>query len=667
MASRKSSVSSSSSLAVYRSKSLLSWFELWVAELTSRLPELPVITMLATGLWPVLVRVSREMSDLGREPPKTELEAQHLAERVHRLFEVGLRLRYGNDYEAAAAELVNTLRSSMAAQLMQLPHDQTLPSQAVWERPVAQFIARYVKAARDYRAELVLLWERQQSLRGRTPIDSRRNFGYLEDTTKTTGEIQAVLAFLDLTEGKAPNWAGRRALTMRTILLNEERLLHALSRLPYRLDARHLPEALRLGGETWCIETTWLQTQLLLAAIDAEDVEFIMDRQFREALTAVKQQKAEAVVNRLLERFDRRGWQPADPVERELIRAQGLKLHKNMQKVKPLLDEQTLMAFLILVDPATFTLSHKVALEAATTSSGGLEPIWADLTSAQIADAINWRSVTPSDVRQMARVQTIPAVVIAEHLSQTTKPQEAARHLIASPRLDQETVRVLVRQNLFPELDLSETEVLRPSLPDSVLAATLWRILPTTKARTQLWNNVDPALLLHLLKAAPSEDLERRLLAPVLRPPVVLMLETKLFNTVSMANADLTEKDLFPFQKKLSTETWRQLILSAMLYSYRIEYDNADDTGKLNSVLPPWELAHQNKDMVTDHRLLLRLSAPTPKLLARLLQENPEETVFNWLYAGLKPEALKRAWRDYVRKRTLYFDLIEKKRSKKKK
>lgn len=279
---------------------------------------IPATRMVADGLWPIMIKIAEKL-DISLT---TEQETTRVVSPVaNRILTAGLFLRHGEP-EAAAKACAEIIRLALS----QTKAENTLAPHALWTRGIAQFFAHAVTHARQFSENL--LTDASALVKGNTYTKKRHSsmrneevmvFVNLKDLAESVANIAACTSFkasvtlLEETplpaikEGVTPSLDYCRTFLQIPARLAERKLAHRVCmKLPCHLE--RLPGD-AVGTEAWStIEYGWLNTQILLAAVEAPYRDYLDSQEETEtALKWLVQSGSQKVIEKTLTRLYARG------------------------------------------------------------------------------------------------------------------------------------------------------------------------------------------------------------------------------------------------------------------------------------------------------------------------------------------------------------------------
>lgn len=310
----------------------------------------PLQYALASGLWPVLIAIGKQFN----KNLATADQVQQIAAKVNQFLAVSLYLIYKTPAEMAAAfqrdvlELIDTSLELGFRPGMQIPNEawsalksgnrvpfiqavtrQSAPVDAdahlLFQAPVALFFFDLLSRAKKMERELRARFEKITDF---NTLNSD-NFLYWSEIGDEHRRAEMFFELFDLS----------RILDHRDIFGNDESsprvripgihelgkmigLMESNVRLAKALPVRN-PRFWELAqGISQSIDTGWVNTQMLLAAADLPDREFIEYTEFPVALKAFQQMELSEVVAKTLRRWQQ--FRQFQPHEKQLLAVESL-------------------------------------------------------------------------------------------------------------------------------------------------------------------------------------------------------------------------------------------------------------------------------------------------------------------------------------------------------
>ncbi len=605
--------------------------------------DLPIERLLADGLWPMILRAGEKMN----RQTRTAQQILEVARKLDSFINVGLLVRYATIADAAQAFIAEVVRP-VEVRMSTMDADIITPFTKLWQIPVAQFLAGLVRAAQEWRDGLARTLAEIE--RDDEADEVRRiaimgwDFGELD--------MSRLVAALDFESNKS--FAEEGYVTIpeyhaHAARLRERQLLFRA--LPYHVD--RLPDGVYYGAVA-TIADTWLQTQLLLAAADLPDREYIASGEYAAAIRALRECGVEVVVSRFGERMQRRA-STLSRVMLERVSAEARIVAGRLLAWGEVLTDTAVGELFVLVVPEEVTLSHIEAMGVATGASAG-EMVDAKVgrdpgyLRTHIFPQIEWVSVTEQEVCDLCHAGVMPIALVAAGVAKMPAGRRklAIQWMLEHEYLTEEAVGVLLDAwavDLTPAF-VAWTASLIPSVHlERYLPNLLHEMARSEKMRREF--SVDA--LVTILQKLPDAALDALFTNPRLR------LELAEY-VVSPVNGETIErrpsKDAIAQCKRLrkiiGEDRWYRFVLANEILS-RIGLYRHPERQDPEWPMGPWEDTARDRDIARTYAKLLAVRMrDVPELFARY----SEEEVLGWLWEA-RPDCAKLLER-FRRDRELY-------------
>ncbi len=619
--------------------------------------DLPLEDIVLFGVWPIFQRLAER---LGRPLSGLAQATDEVAPRAQRLIDAGLLRTYASATEAAQA-FRETVLDPLETALQAAVRRGESPSFRALALPLSfTFFKKVFAAGKGLADEVETLARRIE----------RENFGeaevflvplYLSSTTSSaplrylnalTGE--ADVPFPPSTDGTPFDWVAARRL-----LEDEPERLHRIRRLQVAL--RTLPtrltftadEAFEFRSAEHSLASDWLNTQLLLAAAEREDAEYVWEHE-RDLLQEIAYaQSDEVLLDRLQKRLRARGWVPS-PAHEALVLAQ---VRRNMARHRANRGRPGFRfwgAFTRLDVDAYIRLHGATDLATSPDRSDGRLRQAFDARGMSAADGIDWPTLEEAEVEQLILGKRLPLVEIVKRFPRLRPPVRRAclPQLREAVGRNRSAYSALVRLG-YVQLQVQELIEAEAFLTRRTLLSAVRRAL-----RDRAISGEDWVRLLLLLK---RRGLRRSFRAMIARPEVRVEV-VRLCTSTCLSDLDIDPSRAAKLRALFGKVLWRRYVFAcevatrfrtftAPLRSRFLPKDDVYDYRRWPELL--FGDAESSFACVAYSHILGVAEAEFP----RLLRVYTERRSFAWLYADA-PD-LDAKWRAYVRGRKAFFRVLE--------
>lgn len=595
----------------------------------------PFIQAMTDGLWPVLLRMAEMLSIV----PETERRVKEVTRRIDRLLNLGLVLQYEGKMNLAAEAFSRKVVESTEAALTRLSEDKPVRITTFWQDAAAKFFGDLVRGVRQYGEEIAGLYRQLSS-----ENVASRELGV--DAILVEDVDRRMLPYLSL-ENDEEYKEGLRLYVM-TACLRLRFLLStvaALKNLPIKWN--QLPKDLA-RGEQWYLETTWINTQLLRAAAQLSDADYLEATDYATALQLAKKTDPRTLATRFFSRLSKRGWIGTE-VERKIIAGLVRRSHRFIKQEIPdaAITHLTLNHFFLQVSVDDLTIERSMAIPTALGNSLSGARARGQIRLDDLFEKIDWWALSSEDFEAMIEEQTLPATFLVKGILRMPKERrgEAAVQLLESPStliedyLNTEAMELILKHKLV-------------AVTDELVSDHL-EVFPKEELRTRLEAMVcemcnqepNPALFVRLAISLPQDEVRQIILSSRTRFDVVLFLDSEILDSVSAERAGISSREVEVFRNVFTKEQWTLLVLSDQLIIH--EGAIGDPERNLSAEIPLWSevLRNATAKQIIEGKFGRRLKSS-------LMEEFGEERVFRWLYESKRN--VNRLWAEHCRLRDEY-------------
>lgn len=632
---------------------------------------MPIEEIAAYGLWAVILRVS----EIYHLPMETEEQIINVvAPRVNCLVNAGLTLAYQTGDQAADA-FTSHMSYALAEAMQELPVGQETSFQDLVQLPAAQFFAGLVKRTLDLMRKVERLVSQIHESNVLTdPADvNRSSISYVDDPeTADFGRMVEVL------NSGMPRMRGivreidpenYKVYDLAPIAIERlERVLakiRVMRRIPLKLSGVPEEALPRIAS----IERCWLNTQLVLAAINAPDRDYAEMSEFEAGIKAMKAMDSKRLVRTFAKRMRLRGVSPKSETERLLI-SLALCSVPELRKRPAQIDAYNVMDFFINVQVKKLKITRRNAVQIA----GGdfvIEDVFSlDSSSAaevseKLARQISWPRIDLKTFRSFVDQGVLTNEYLIEGLAKmNSKLREPALQILLEERkVDGALLGPLLEGGAIKPtlyllghyLDRAPADKL-PKHFKSFLLALLTR---TDKGR------IDPPLIQRLVRNALrlAKGEARKLFAnPDLREAIRGLITEELADPHDQLENDISDEEFGLFIDHIGRETYHRYILTSEVVMREYIYcggqwlDKDEELRKIR--LASWaELATAKyPHIIAPLPLVLRAKK---KEVQKILAALGEDDVYRWYYAEHKDVAKRLA--AFRKARAAYYQRWDKK------
>lgn len=601
---------------------------------------LPLREMFADGLFLVLLR----SAELGKISLHSHREVARVALRVDRLLTAGIALTYASP-AAAAQAFSDAVTSEVTARVATLSKNTLHAARSCWQDASARFIATLIKTARLFGEHLATLRTQLHKNNATGPC----SLDYLRLDTDED-DSQLIIQSLDLREDvlfDAPTITTLRATEQ--YLLGRNAKIKALKTLPLRCG--DLPNDIAIASSGWSIKTTWINTQLLLAAGNLPDAEHLEEDEYAVTMDVLMQAKTEDIVTAFLKRMRARKWKPDTQSEAciKTIAEKGIKHLRSLKNKR--IDEYVTAECFIHLFSGNVALSPEVALHIVTTGGSVTGEIDTDAVSTKALIAqIDWNTVTARDISAIMQQRRLSPLDLMTGILKMPRQRRASAvtALVTSdhvngPFLDRATMTRLVEERLV----VPSEELFRDHphiIPVAFAKREMKRLVRAPRGILPL-AQVEPHYIVSLAIALGNET-EDILLTRGARYEAVMRIDSEIIDRVHQEHSCVTREEEACFRKLFSEEAWNLIVLSGHLISLAASYKDTHrhDEEKIS----PWGSPSSSR---YEEDILKEKLGKTPS--PSLYKTFTETRVFHWLYAGTPH--LAKQWHAYTKTRDAYY------------
>jgi len=623
----------------------------------------PLMTMVADGLWPVVLHAAEKL-DVSLTNSKA---IEDVAERVDRVFRAGLLMRYAS-VEAAALAFWQEVVEPVFREARSAVGKGAVAPAMLWQVKAATFFAGPMRTATEARQKA----ERLIAPVVRQPFYDPRQVPYLRvvDEARTESvrtlcrhlrleaEIHTEYVSKNSDYGPAVPIPGQLALrslvTYATYLRGDAELLR---RMPIR--SKNLPPIDTMMMPSVSIEKEWLRTQVLLAAARAKvDVEYLHADSFVTGMRVVRSTDPARSIERVIQRMEKRGLELSASERQRLSslvseRVFEIRDHE-WDGGAELLNQQWVF---LDIPIETLNIDALEALDMALDTgkkvhllmSVGADRYGWENVQQKVADDIVWHQLTDDQIVRLLAAKVLTGAALFSGLSKV--PAERLLpiiHRYLDSTKDAEFVSTIFEGGVVaPDEDLLHTffdvlptNMFLDGLP--VLFATMNRMKPSDFAR-----------FIEKLQDAPEQDRRRALENPICREAQRAFLADNVFvHTLGKSELEITRDEKI-LRDIYGDDLWTRFVLSEdILYRKSLYFGQCDDEER-EQMFPNWvDRGDPSKLTGTWHAHLLRFDLPLPEI-TKLLKKYSEEEMLRWAAEGFpKPKAFIR---EYLKDRETYY------------
>lgn len=569
----------------------------------------PLVQAIAEGIWPIMLKISERSNTL----LTTETRVDAVQADVNHLINVGLAVTFENA-KAAADAFERDVLSQIEVALRRIESKEAQQPQKFWLMPVAQFFAKLIKRTQEYATESLRLYEE---------FVQHNDFAILEKDASDS----LVVYYAQLTEelrGGAEQLQRLRA-SVREVQTNDlvdyeviarfkseleerRRVQRVLARILYRFHNYPVTAAKYV---TWVIETGWIPTQLLLAAANLPDQDFIESHNYARAMLAVTRLSPAKLVARVLKRIEKRKVKLSQP-DWALLTNLIIRTVPKVKALEPQIRMQTAMKLFLVITDKVSNLTPGDAEDAALMPMG-------DVDENSLVEKLDWKALDIEKFRAFLSTEEMSPVALATGITRMNKrlSQSAVREFLESGQATASAIERLVEAGLV-QLDAKFIEE-QPDLVPANQATQLF--LGFLEARVHPFR-----AMVNLLQRMNRDEatpifskLENR---PALMDLVVEVLSGKEFGV----------EDLKLVKAKIGVKLYTLFVLACHV-SLRAETYKHPEEEEPGSVELPWaEQTSQEMGGLWGEVGLHKQLLISPAELPAILKKYTEDDVFLWLY-----------------------------------
>lgn len=633
----------------------------------------PVEQMLADGLALLASRAAAE-AGVAFETPDHALRFMRMS--LERVLGIGLVLCHETPERAVDAFWQQVVLPLEGGQEPVTAATAPFIASRLWRKPVAQFFAQWIRAAREE-------GERMKKRVDRVLYNNERDGLMVVDMASFVGHglhRSFFLSFLSEREDDNAVWV----LSRRRALQKTEGLYRALRFIP--IEARQIPEEYQTTSVTigeisrfpCTIEYDWVRTQILLAAVDADPQEETIDISVCvQAIARLRTLSLEEVVHRFMRRLELR------KVELSQIETDALVSHVTATARMILNSMEPGMAYdgkpghvpphvFVVFRSEERKLTHNEAMNVLLAYKvDDLLPFLRGIPPEDAVRFVQWGKLELSDAEHGEfTADHLAALFLLSGLATETlvagavqmhgeARQEAAKMLVHQAQCDSPDVF----QPLFDAGLVSVTYDMLEEMPERIpsreIVRFLERFVKDDAEGEMIFAFRDPSQLMELFTRLDA----RRLRALVAAPESRLRMTQFLYEVVSRLYLGIRAKDtetiqamqphVLVFRARIGRAMWEQYMLAAYVTHAREgEYtDGLKPEFRYLGKLPEWTKIPEA--IRRDHYPLHRPLNVTLRTLKSVLARHPEDEVFTWVYEAQKD--LKKRLRTFRANRTKYY------------
>lgn len=606
-----------------------------------------VHAMLRDGAWPLILAAS---DIVGRKPVVMD-DVMDVLGRLDRVLTVGMLLRYGN-VDAAVRAFIDLLGVIDRALVLGLKPGMTLSADAwralrmgndiaarieiakqtgkpvahaagLWQTPVYQFLAECVKAARVH-ADKIEAAQKEFASVNRLRSPSGRSYSVDIDRP---GRIDARYGRLDAADSAADATGFMSALEIIASATEEAELIGR-----YPINFTQLEPLVPLGSE---LPTRWFDTQILLAAIEVADRQYLKFDEIESAFSAVKQLPRVDLIARTVSKLVAEGMQLDDPVRQRLFGRLSTAVAQ-LKKQQHVVDYLAGSQFLMSGDVFALGMSHEEALRKATNLGDmrDMPPKVRRDFAVQLGNAIVWSRVTTADVSKMLKVGAIRLNDIVAHAHETKNPSEVAKRLVAHGTISESQIISLIHRGL---IEGSREFVFNhwSSLSNEYVLAFALRSAKSYAIRERGSKDEDAHFIVKAMARLTQHEVESMLADLGNRFAFVMTLGAYIVFPDEFAGV-LTSAERRRFRETVPEEMLRSFAMAKFVWSRSDAYRLWRNPMRvIHEVSPPWERLNDPVFVNTNDVFLLQIASQTLEVsAAELLAEKSEEAWMRWMYEG---------------------------------
>lgn len=622
----------------------------------------PVEHAVAHGLWLVMVKLA-EKYDWELESPNQTLN--DVAPRVDRLLSAGLVYAYAGPDMAADAffhAVIEPAESALArAQRVE-------PLENAFDVLAGQFFLGLMKRVLERVKELTTALEKYGRIVN-DPVHRVESLTRQEPYCVFLTESGETHLIMDRIASLAkPDAMERDPLTeavriygisstlrrgLQTIR-HDLQFAHACRHLPYRY--RLMPEDVIFDHSR--AETSWINTQLLLAAGCFPDQEHIEEHQYLLALERVRTSNPSDVVERFRVRMERRD--PSYALWHRFLKGSLLARCKTIQAWSSVVTPDTMLSVYLRPVQANISIKGEEAIHLAALPGGDERAMGLDPET--IARNIPWDRLSAEDAGAMLMERMLSPKVLANGIAQMRKKErldvmhaaletdDRSEYLAAFIRLGVLKVNAALVQECERSM---ERDHLFIWLRDAVKRDATMDVSSSGKRELEMYAR----LAIRSLAKQTGKTL-----AALLGNPRMRMAWTSCFRTYFAPLIGAEQEDEYlPLRRLMPPRLWQNYVLSSELIAREEAYAAAaHGTARKNiAEYRAWEETAAEEEPVINLPRLLGLRSREVKEL--LSSRSTDEAVFRWLHAAEK-DVLLRLLRTYRKNRKTYFKRMGKKR-----
>lgn len=619
----------------------------------------PVREALVAGIWVVVAKFAERYA----WPLETPEQALTALAKVERYLTLSLILWYPITRDAVRIFEAQVLRAT-TARLGHAPAGTAVLALECWQLAVAQFFADLAKRTSRHLAELKELAERIETrnmvARGTAKLlhddevfDSARltpefiftlydvervRKEHPLDMERTLGDRAILPEGMDT--AVAPEWYIAHVQQLPRKLRRAERLRRALALLPYRL--RNVPNDAHTNVQI-SIEETWVNTQLLLAALDAPDAEHVDASVVAHATAVVRELDSAMLIERFFTRMCARGATIPSAARRTLERFLQYRVASLAQWGDVLDDHQLGAAFIrvdaVAVDAITPDDAREIACGYAIAiveraSARGDDAY--DAFVRTVTERIPWERCVVGDIEQMLVAHIVSAAAVADAVPRM--PEDIRSRVLELLRIEA-LERPKLQEHLHAiglvQRTVDESIADMDQLTDAQAEEFLLRIITHAEDRV-VEDLLDPAKCIACALRLPPDAFRAVFDAREHREHIVILIFDRLTTERTKWITGVPRRDLRMFRERLGEDAWVRFTLAAVLrqrvYDMEDYASNPDEFVVLlrdegQHALPWWaELRY--------HRRVRQLLGQTPEALTRALRAYPEDAMYRWLFGA---------------------------------
>ncbi len=594
----------------------------------------PVMEAVAAGIAIVCQKVAVKLSiEL-----TTQRNWQDVANRVHRLLEIGLILEHETPEQAAKAFHVAVVQPFLSRK--DVPSEKEGLIQFFFNTS-GTFFGQCVSTTTRMRRQLEDF---------RSQIESQEMLGTVAvfDESELLDLTGAIIS-MDPNENDHGNFSAESIVRLaKEFLFTAEQYLcqlRALRALP--LDFFNIPED--ITEETPCIHPAWLNTQILLVALHAPSGDgYLQADDYARAVQELMDRSNSEVLTQFWDRMAQRGLKSMGDSERSALNILLEQCINSLRTSSDMLSTNDVKVFIDLSTSRTAHFTHEEAMLELQYERGSLVS-QKYLTDEQLLLAVDWRQVTPADIQQMLDNPVAYYEVIAKGILLMKQEHQAQAGALFIARGEQTK---WFWQPLFDAHLAVITAELVVEHGDVIAMKDLEASLPSLLQQSvDVAEDIVPAILTKELLVL-GKRLEKIAHDPDQRWNFVRgIMDRGLFNPIVRHATGTQMRSCF------TLESWEKFALSSMiLICASNSMQGGGSYGDRSERIVFEELAPWKERFMSQQDLLSWTTTMgyTIKDGRRLVKKYSEEEIFRWLYA-FRQDEVDQLWQAYAQERDAFY------------